>query len=296
MFRRNRGSSTSSLLFRRSIRRWSGAFWLFKNRSKAEVWIFFEIFRFFCRDWRRSQSELQAGWGEKMEIFCQLSCDLHAGVCYFRNFVVDRSRCSNVQATSMSTHSDDRKHLCVSRNPQLEFCLFRNWMYLTLLFAAATVLAALTRISSIQHSHTQAMRYMYERALNYVFPIFSWVSSFIIFNMKQSQCMMNKNCDLFVTTRQPTSMRAIRARYNPYLQTRHRVEQLKQLGHSVDKVEFIVMGGTFMALPEDYRDYFIRNLHDALSGHTSHSVAEAVKWERLAILGLTVFKQYCQFF
>lgn len=54
--------------------------------------------------------------------------------------------------------------------------------------------------------------------------------------------------------------------------------QLKQLGHSVDKVEFIVMGGTFMALPEDYRDYFIRNLHDALSGHTSNSVAEAVRY------------------
>lgn len=57
---------------------------------------------------------------------------------------------------------------------------------------------------------------------------------------------------------EPTSMRAIRARYDPFLQTRNRVEQLKQLGHSVDKVEFIVMGGTFMALPEDYRDYFIR--------------------------------------
>lgn len=54
--------------------------------------------------------------------------------------------------------------------------------------------------------------------------------------------------------------------------------QLKQLGHSVDKVEFIVMGGTFMALPEEYRDYFIRNLHDALSGHTSNNVAEAVRY------------------
>lgn len=53
--------------------------------------------------------------------------------------------------------------------------------------------------------------------------------------------------------------------------------QLKQLGHSVDKVEFIVMGGTFMALPEDYRDFFIRNLHDALSGHTSNNVSEAVR-------------------
>ena len=102
-------------------------------------------------------------------------------------------------------------------------------------------------------------------------------------------------------------MRAIRARYNPYLQAKHRLEQvcliwyidfdvlgkyvvcsvlcvslltydqLKQLGHSVDKVEYIVMGGTFMALDEEYRDYFIRNLHDALSGHTSDSVEEAVK-------------------
>ena len=53
--------------------------------------------------------------------------------------------------------------------------------------------------------------------------------------------------------------------------------QLKQLGHSVDKVEFIVMGGTFMALSEEYKDYFIRNLHDALSGHSSNSVEEAVR-------------------
>ncbi|KAM6464973.1 elongator complex protein 3 [Python bivittatus] len=90
---------------------------------------------------------------------------------------------------------------------------------------------------------------------------------------------------------EPTSMRAIRARYDPYLQTRHRVEQLKQLGHSIDKVEFIVMGGTFMALPEEYRDYFIRNLHDALSGHTSNSVAEAVRYSERSLtkcIGITI--------
>jgi hypothetical protein len=33
-----------------------------------------------------------------------------------------------------------------------------------------------------------------------------------------------------------------------------------------------------MSLPEDYRDYFIRSLHDALSGHTSGNVTEAVKY------------------
>ncbi|XP_042294142.1 elongator complex protein 3 isoform X1 [Sceloporus undulatus] len=90
---------------------------------------------------------------------------------------------------------------------------------------------------------------------------------------------------------EPTSMRAIRARYDPYLQTRHRVEQLKQLGHSVDKVEFIVMGGTFMALSEEYRDYFIRNLHDALSGHTSNNVAEAVRYSERShtkCIGITI--------
>lgn len=90
---------------------------------------------------------------------------------------------------------------------------------------------------------------------------------------------------------EPTSMRAIRARYNPYLQTRHRIDQLKQLGHSVDKVEFIVMGGTFMCLDESYRDFFIRNLHDALSGHTSNNVDEAVKYSersKTKCIGITI--------
>eukprot|EP00761_Pharyngomonas_kirbyi_P014312 gb/GECH01014342.1/.p1 GENE.gb/GECH01014342.1/~~gb/GECH01014342.1/.p1 ORF type:complete len:988 (+),score=185.26 gb/GECH01014342.1/:1-2964(+) len=90
---------------------------------------------------------------------------------------------------------------------------------------------------------------------------------------------------------EPTSMRAIRARYNPYLQTRNRLDQLKRLGHSIDKVEFIIMGGTFMSLPSEYRDYFIRNLHDALSGHTSNNVEEAVRYSeqsKTKCIGITI--------
>eukprot|EP01088_Endostelium_zonatum_P016036 TRINITY_DN4163_c0_g1_i1.p1 TRINITY_DN4163_c0_g1~~TRINITY_DN4163_c0_g1_i1.p1 ORF type:complete len:580 (-),score=127.60 TRINITY_DN4163_c0_g1_i1:91-1830(-) len=90
---------------------------------------------------------------------------------------------------------------------------------------------------------------------------------------------------------EPTSMRAIRARYNPYLQTRNRVDQLARLGHSTDKVEFIIMGGTFMSLPEDYRDYFIRNLHDALSGHSSKNVLEAIQYSEQSnskCIGITI--------
>ena len=90
---------------------------------------------------------------------------------------------------------------------------------------------------------------------------------------------------------EPTSMRAIRARYNPYSQTRGRVDQLRRLGHSVDKVEFIVMGGTFMSLDAQYKDFFIRNLHDALSGHNSNSVAEAIAFgeqSKMKCIGITI--------
>lgn len=76
---------------------------------------------------------------------------------------------------------------------------------------------------------------------------------------------------------EPTSMRAIRARYDPYEQSRQRIEQLRSLGHSCEKVEYIIMGGTFMSMPEDYREWFVKELHDALSGMTSSNVDEAVK-------------------
>ncbi|WEL39264.1 Elongator complex protein 3 [Encephalitozoon hellem] len=90
---------------------------------------------------------------------------------------------------------------------------------------------------------------------------------------------------------EPTSMRAIRSRYDPFDQARERLKQLKGLGHSVDKVEYIIMGGTFMSLPESYRDNFILKLHDALSGHTSSSVEEAIRVGaegRLKCVGITI--------
>lgn len=91
---------------------------------------------------------------------------------------------------------------------------------------------------------------------------------------------------------EPTSMRAIRARYDPHEQARGRLDQLAALGHAVDKVEYIIMGGTFMSLPVDYRDWFIRRLHDALSGHSaSGSVAEAVSFSEqspVKCVGITI--------
>ena len=90
---------------------------------------------------------------------------------------------------------------------------------------------------------------------------------------------------------EPTSMRAIRARYDPFSQAKGRVAQLRGIGHQVDKVEYIVMGGTFMSLQKSYKDFFIRSLHDALSGHHSHSVEEAIKYSEQSTtkcIGITI--------
>ncbi|KAK3366244.1 putative histone acetyltransferase [Lasiosphaeria ovina] len=90
---------------------------------------------------------------------------------------------------------------------------------------------------------------------------------------------------------EPTSMRAIRARYDPFEQARGRVDQLKALGHSVDKVEYIIMGGTFMSLPESYRDEFISQLHNALSGYGTLDVDEAVRGgeqSNIKCVGITI--------
>jgi histone acetyltransferase (RNA polymerase elongator complex component) len=48
------------------------------------------------------------------------------------------------------------------------------------------------------------------------------------------------------------------ARYDPYSQVRGRVQQLRNIGHTVDKVEFIVMGGTFLSLDKEYK---LRHAH-----------------------------------
>ncbi|KAI3387091.1 hypothetical protein SNEBB_006793 [Seison nebaliae] len=90
---------------------------------------------------------------------------------------------------------------------------------------------------------------------------------------------------------EPTSMRAIRARYDPTIQTKHRMTQLKELGHSIDKIEFIIMGGTFMALPMEYRENFIMKLHDSLSNHSSITLKESIEYSERSLtkcVGITI--------
>ncbi|TNJ29826.1 Histone acetyltransferase Elp3 [Giardia muris] len=66
---------------------------------------------------------------------------------------------------------------------------------------------------------------------------------------------------------EPTSMRAIRARYDAVEQVRVRMEQLRQLGHDTAKVEVVLMGGTFLSMPRAYRSTFIAGIYAGLTGH-----------------------------
>lgn len=43
------------------------------------------------------------------------------------------------------------------------------------------------------------------------------------------------------------------------------------------QVEFIIMGGTFMSLPESYRSQFVSQLHNSLSGYNGSDIDEAVR-------------------
>lgn len=64
---------------------------------------------------------------------------------------------------------------------------------------------------------------------------------------------------------EPATMRGRRNFYNSYLQVFNRLEQYVILGHSFDKVELIVMGGTFPAEEKNYQEEFIRDAFKALN-------------------------------
>jgi len=90
---------------------------------------------------------------------------------------------------------------------------------------------------------------------------------------------------------EPAAMRGLQNEFNPYLQVKTRVQQLKAIGHKVDKVELIIMGGTFPAMPADYQSWFIQRCLDAITLRDSASLEEAKKnaeTSRMRNVGITV--------
>jgi len=59
------------------------------------------------------------------------------------------------------------------------------------------------------------------------------------------------------TGKEPATLRAIRNNYDSYLQVFNRLEQYVVLGQNPEKVELIIMGGTFPSFPKDYQEEFV---------------------------------------
>ncbi len=77
------------------------------------------------------------------------------------------------------------------------------------------------------------------------------------------------------TGHEPACMRGIQNNYDPYLQVKSRLTQLKEVGHEVDKVELIILGGNYTYLPESYQEDFVKNCLDAITGVKTKSLDEA---------------------
>jgi elongator complex protein 3 len=93
------------------------------------------------------------------------------------------------------------------------------------------------------------------------------------------------------TGREPAAMRAIQHNFDPYRQTVARLEQLKAIGHSVDKVDVIVMGGTFTTFDSRYRTWFVRRCLDGMNGKDSRTLEDAQSLNEKAssrCIGLTI--------
>ncbi|MDD5038101.1 MAG: tRNA uridine(34) 5-carboxymethylaminomethyl modification radical SAM/GNAT enzyme Elp3 [Dehalococcoidales bacterium] len=84
------------------------------------------------------------------------------------------------------------------------------------------------------------------------------------------------------TPESPAVIRARRCDYDAREQIRIRLQVLSRMGHPTDKIELIVMGGTFLAYPEDYQRKFIKDCYDALNNQESATLAEAKRLNEVA--------------
>ena len=79
---------------------------------------------------------------------------------------------------------------------------------------------------------------------------------------------------------EPACQRAELTFFDPYVQVAARLQALHQMGHSTDKVELIVLGGTWSDYPESYQYWFIKELFRALNEWPSspHHIQERLNW------------------
>ncbi len=93
------------------------------------------------------------------------------------------------------------------------------------------------------------------------------------------------------TGKEPAARRAERNEFDPYLQVRDRIEQLTAIGHKTDKIDLIIMGGTFTSRDRDYQEWFVRRCLDGMNEEDSSNLEDAQRKNETSdhrCIGLTV--------
>lgn len=104
-------------------------------------------------------------------------------------------------------------------------------------------------------------------------------------------CPTEKNVPQSYLSCEPAVMRAILNEYDPNEQIRTRLTSLDLQGHPTNKVEIIVIGGTFSALPRDYQEDFILGIFNGLNNHDASDLGVAQELNEKAkhrCVGLTL--------
>ena len=84
------------------------------------------------------------------------------------------------------------------------------------------------------------------------------------------------------TGNEPAAARGVQNDYDPYGQVRLRLEQLREIGHPVDKVELILMGGTMTARSHDYQEWFVKRALQAMNEYDVDGEPEPAEGESFA--------------
>lgn len=93
------------------------------------------------------------------------------------------------------------------------------------------------------------------------------------------------------TGKEPAARRGASYDFDPYAQVKGRIEQLEAIGHRTDKIDLIIMGGTFTSRPMDYQIDFVHRCFDAMNRSPSPSLEEAQRANEGAdhrCIGLTI--------
>jgi elongator complex protein 3 len=79
---------------------------------------------------------------------------------------------------------------------------------------------------------------------------------------------------------EPGAMRGLEHEFDPYAQVRSRIEQLKSVGHPTDKIELLILGGTWSSYRRDYQEWFVKRCFEAMNDLTSVSLPIGASTEK----------------